>query len=75
MLLRKVNEGDDIDLLCLEIYGFTDGAVEAVLKENPEAMDDIDNFGRVLALDHPLVLRFPEVRKPKEVVRITRLFD
>jgi phage tail protein X len=75
MLLRKVNEGDDIDLLCLEIYGFTDGSVEAVLRENPEAMDDIDNSGRVLALDRPLVLRLPEVKKPQDLVKITRLFD
>jgi phage tail protein X len=75
MLLHEVNEGDDIDLVCLEIYGFTDGAVEAVLRENPEAMGDIDNFGRVLNLDRPLVLRFPEIRRPQEVIRITRLFD
>ncbi len=75
MPVREVNEGDDIDLVCLETYGFTDGAVEAVLAENPEALDYIDNFGRVLARSAPLLLKLPEVRRPMDVKRITRLFD
>ncbi len=75
MQVREVNEGDDIDLVCLETYGFTDGAVEAVLRENPEAMDFIDNSGRILFRDAPLILKLPEVRQPQEVKSIMRLFD
>ena len=70
-----LKEGEEIDIICLENYGFSSGSVEAVLKANIEKIPLFDNLGRVLPMRSPESIVLPDIEKPSPIVRTRRLFS
>lgn len=73
--IYELKEGDELDLICFEYYGFCRGAVEAVLKANPDKLSLFDDLGRVLLLDTPESILLPDVPEPVQISTPRRLFN
>jgi phage tail protein X len=73
--IYDLTEGDELDLVCFEYYGFCRGAVEAVLKANSEKLKLFDDLGRVIALDKAESILLPDIPKPIQVSTPGRLFN
>jgi len=69
-----LKEGEEIDIICLEQYGFSRGAVEAVLMANIEKISLFDNLGHVLPMRSPQSILLPDIEKPSPIERTRRLF-
>lgn len=55
MLVYETIEGDQLDLLCYQKYGFIDGAMQKVLAENP----GLSRHGEVLPAG--IKIKFPRI--------------
>ena len=73
--IHALSEGDELDIICIEHYGFAAGAVEIVLRENIEKVFLFDNLGRVLRLGSPQSIVLPDIQKPSMVMETVRLFS
>ncbi len=74
-MIYRTKSDDEIDFICFKHYGFTEGAVEALLKANRAVRD-----GRSLAefspvLEAGLTIALPPLKRPVETTRIVRLND
>jgi phage tail protein X len=73
--IYELKEGDELDLICFEYYGFCRGSVEAVLKANPEKLSLFDDLGRIPLLDKPEFILLPDVPEPVQISTPRRLFN
>jgi phage tail protein X len=68
MIIYQTKENDVIDWICWQHYGFTNGAVEEVLKVNPE-IAEYDDY-----LPEGLVIKLPQISR-ENVRKQVRLWD
>lgn len=73
--IYELKEGDELDLICFEYYGFCRGAVEAVLKANADKLSLFDDLGRVQLPETSESILLPDVPKPLQVTTPKRLFN
>jgi phage tail protein X len=69
----RTRQGDMLDRICLEFYGYSSEAVEAVLKHNPglAALGPVYEAGVIIALPD---LKRPELKLQGQTDRV-RLWD
>jgi phage tail protein X len=69
----RTRQGDMLDRICIEYYGYSNGAVEAVLKHNPglAALGSVYESGVIIALPE---LTRPELKLQGQTERV-RLWD
>jgi phage tail protein X len=69
----RTRQGDMLDRICLEFYGYSSEAVEAVLKHNPglSALGSVYESGVIIALPD---LKGPELKLQGQADRV-RLWD
>ena len=68
MIFYRTKENDIVDNICYKHYGFTCGAVESILKENPEIVQ-YDDF-----LPSGLSINLPDI-KNKTAPKTIKLWD
>ncbi|MDQ3233612.1 MAG: tail protein X [Pseudobdellovibrionaceae bacterium] len=73
--IYELRDGDELDLICFEHYGFSRGSVEAVLKANPDKLGLFDDLGRVQTLEKPESILLPDVPEPVRIDTPRRLFN
>jgi phage tail protein X len=66
---------DEIDLICFHHYGFSRGAVEAVLAANPGHLALFDDLGRVASLEKRETIVLPDIPEPTKTRTAQRLFN
>jgi phage tail protein X len=68
MIIYRTKDGDIIDWICWKHYGFTSGAVEIVLRNNP-FLCEYDDF-----LPAGLFINLPEIEK-SNFAKTVKLWD
>jgi phage tail protein X len=71
----ELKEDDEIDLICFHHYGFSQGAVEAVLTANPNKLALFDDLGRVTRLEKRETILLPDIPEPTKTRTAQRLFN
>ncbi|RYZ85729.1 MAG: phage tail protein [Proteobacteria bacterium] len=73
--IYELKEGDEIDLICFQHYGYSRGSVEEVLKANANKLKLFDDFGKVIELLSKETLILPDLPSPLTVQTSQRLFN
>lgn len=72
---HELQDGDELDRICFDHYGFTEGVVELVMRANHSVLHLFDNLGRVSQLDQRVSIVLPDIQKPVSIDRVNRIFD
>lgn len=72
---HELQEGDELDRICFDHYGFAEGAIEIVMRANHELLYLFDNLGRVSQLDQRVSIVLPDILKPVSTEKLNRIFD
>jgi hypothetical protein len=71
----QLREGDELDLICWQVYGDLPGALEAVLRTNWTKLYLFDDLGTVKSLSRQEFIILPELKRPTTITSSTRIFD
>ncbi len=70
-----LKDGDRLDVICFDHYGFVHGALEQLLEANADKLTFFDDLGVFYIGSELVKIVLPEIERPTDISTVERLFD